>query len=260
MLVIGIVGFGVVGSALKHYLREKHGKEIQFRIRDPFKNLQDDLSDCQCIFICVPVPTLENRSQDLEQLDHALNAIKQSGFDRSRMVIIRSTILPGTTDLLRKREHLNIVHMPEFLTERFAIADMTNYDLICGIESMTLEGTKLLEILFSGKQIHFMRNEEAELAKYAHNAFAAMKINFFNLIRSVAIKQSLDYGMVLKGVWTTGFIGTSHTQVPGHDGKKGYGGKCLPKDLAAFINFLETQEFKCDSLKQVEIENKEYRG
>ena len=78
-----------------------------------------------------------------------------------------------------------------------------------------------------------MSSEEAELAKYAHNVFGAMKVIYFNCVYDICMKSGLDYSNVLKGVMASGYVNKPHTMVPGPDGMFGYGGKCFPKDVQA---------------------------
>jgi nucleotide sugar dehydrogenase len=235
---IGIMGFGVVGSALYHYLALSPA--VEFSLIDPRLDLVDPITECDAVFICVPVPTLSNRIQDLSALHHCLGTLRKSKAFLNRPIFIKSTILPGTADALASEYMLRIYHMPEFLTERTASEDMKTQDVICGgRSSMTFEHMTFVKDLFSNKKILFMSNKEAELCKYAHNAFAALKVNFFNLIFEASHKIGCNYQQVLEGARVSGFIEPTHTQVPGPDGKRGYGGKCLPKDLSAFIGFLE---------------------
>lgn len=78
-----------------------------------------------------------------------------------------------------------------------------------------------------------MTSEEAEMAKYAHNVFGALKVTYFNCIRDLCERSGLDYRKVLDGVLASGYVNKEHTASPGPDGKFGYGGKCFPKDVRA---------------------------
>ena len=78
-----------------------------------------------------------------------------------------------------------------------------------------------------------MTSEEAEMVKYAHNVFGALKVTYFNCIYDLCQKMGMDYERVRKGILGSTYINEVHTQVPGPDGKLGYGGKCFPKDVNA---------------------------
>jgi len=78
-----------------------------------------------------------------------------------------------------------------------------------------------------------MTSEEAELAKYAHNVFGALKVTYFNCLYDLCQQLGFSYQNVLDGVLASEYINETHTAVPGPDGMFGYGGKCFPKDVKA---------------------------
>ena len=80
---------------------------------------------------------------------------------------------------------------------------------------------------------------EAEITKYAHNVFGALKVTYFNGIFELCKKVEANYRKVQQGILLSGYINPPHTQVPGPDGKLGYGGKCFPKDVNAFTRYCE---------------------
>lgn len=252
---IAILGVGVVGSALRSYLTLDPANVLY--LYDPGKNLQDDfLNECEATFICVPVETKDDRSQDLERVRDCLRRVQV----KNKLIFLKSTVLPETCDKLAKEFDMRICHMPEFLTERQADDDMKAQDVICGgRELLSYSEMKMVERIFKDKKILFMRNIEAELAKYTHNAFCAVKVNFFNTIKQASDILGADYERVLEASFLSGFIEKTHTKVPGPDGKFGYGGKCLPKDLCAFIGFLNQEKIPADSLFATECENMTYR-
>jgi nucleotide sugar dehydrogenase len=257
---IGIMGLGVVGGALRDYLRTIQGVRPIF-LYDPPKGLDEDVSLADVIFISVPVPTTENRRQDLAMIHHCLTFLQTSGNCFNTPIFIKSSVVPGTSDYLAQYYMMKIYAMPEFLTERHALADMMDQDvLVGGRNTITYEHMMLVERVFKDKKLHWMTNAEAELAKYTHNAFAAMKVNYFNTVYQACLKLELDYEKVLEGARISGFIERTHTKVPGPDGYYGYGGKCLPKDLKALIGFLDDNQLPTTSLKGVEVENLLYRG
>ena len=242
-LRIGVYGFGVVGSALGNWLSENTSHNIL--ASDPAKGLNADMSGINVAFVAVPVPTDKQGTQDYSILVDVISKIP-AGVP----IFVRSTVLPGTCKRLTIAFKRPVFAMPEFLTQRRAYEDMCNLPIICG------GGADILERVFQGqKQITEMLNDEAELAKYAHNCFGAIKVNYFNQIYSIAKSIGADYDNVLRGAMLTGFIEKTHTQVPGPDGRFGFGGACFPKDLKAFASYAE--QFK--SLTEVVKENEAFR-
>jgi UDPglucose 6-dehydrogenase len=71
------------------------------------------------------------------------------------------------------------------------------------------------------------------MVKYARNCYLAVKVSYFNEIHSWCKKLNINYQDVRRMMFSDPRINASHTRVPGHDGKFGYGGTCLPKDIMA---------------------------
>ena len=136
--------------------------------------------------------------------------------------------------------------MPEFLTERTCFDDF-NY------QPMIFTGNKnhieILKKIFPGKKYLIMSSEEAEMTKYTHNVFGALKVTYFNCIYDICQKRNLNYNKIIEGVLGSTYINQIHTQVPGPDGKFGYGGKCFPKDVNAFANMFK--KYKLGKLLQI---------
>lgn len=219
MATIGIIGYGVVGGTLSKWFSENTTHEV--RIYDPPKGHKDFLEDCEAIFISVPVP-VGPKGQDLTILKESVQLAKKY----TNNIFIRSTVLPGTNDLL------GTISMPEFLTERRAYSDMAKYPIACGAADMSL-----LERVFPNKQIKMVSNVEAEWGKYAHNCFGAMKVLYWNIISKLGEQDGADYDNILKIAMITGFIEPQHTKIA-QDGKFGYGGRCFPENVDSLMNSL----------------------
>ena len=222
MIKIGIIGCGFIGTALKCWI-EQNNKEVQLFISDPAKNYNDDVyaENIDAYFISIHVPTLDNGKQDVKLLEDIVKKIPYG-----RNIWIRTTILPSTLEHLRKFN--TVEHMPEFLTERTYIEDFKKQPMIF------TGNVELLKKIFPGKSYIEMTSEEAAFVKYAHNVFGALKVTYFNCINNVCETSNFDFEKVRKGILASGYINADHTQVPGPDGKLGYGGKCFPKDVDAF--------------------------
>ena len=148
-------------------------------------------------------------------------------------VFVRTTILPGTSDMLSRETGHSVYYMPEFLTERTHIEDFKK-------QTMVFTGAQeLLTKIFVGKKFTVMSPLEAELTKYMHNVFGAYKVTYFNACREYCEQMGADWRKVHTGVLLSGYINDTHTYVPGPDGKFGYGGKCFPKDVNAFAKMTE---------------------
>ena len=226
---IGIVGCGVIGGAMKKWL-ETHNPECKILVSDPPKGLNDDLSEAEAVFISLHIPTENDGTQNLTVLEGIISKLPDAP------IFIRTTLLPGTCDSLSKKFNKKVYFMPEFLTERTAYEDFCSQPMIFTGEVETLK------TIFKNKEYIVMTNKEAEITKYAHNVFGALKVTYFNGIYELCEQNHCEYKNVQKGVLLSNYINKPHTEVPGPDGKFGYGGKCFPKDVNAFAQYVKGTE------------------
>ena len=102
-----------------------------------------------------------------------------NGLPKGRPIWIRTTILPGTSRQLSEVTGRIVYHMPEFLTERTYIEDFKWQPMVFAGEPKHRE---LLKKIFVGKKYVEMTSLEAEMVKYTHNVFGALKVTYFNCI------------------------------------------------------------------------------
>ena len=228
---VGVIGCGVIGGALIKWI-EEHNTNCNILRSDPPKGFNDDMSKADIIFISIHIPTEEDLSQDLTLLEQIIDNCPDVP------IFIRTTMKPGTCDMLSKKHNKSVNFMPEFLTERTAVQDFYNQPMVF------TNSVELLKKIFIGKEYIVMNSLEAEVTKYAHNVFGALKVTYFNGIYEYCQKLGIDYENVHKGVLLSGYINRPHTDVPGPDGKFGYGGKCFPKDVNAFIDCIKGCELQ----------------
>ena len=245
---IGIVGFGFVGSAVAFGFSPQTGCDFtNIRIYDKDeKKSKDTLLDVaslsDIIFLSVPTPAnIKDGAIDLKILDSVLNDISKNLNGNKPIVLIRSTVIPGTCRKFQnKYEMLKIVFNPEFLTERSAKLDFINQArVILGGHS---NDTRWVADLFSkrfGDHLPIIQTdfETSELIKYMCNCFFATKVSFMNEMYRISQKIGADWQDAVAGFQLDGRIGKSHLTVPGFDGELGYSGSCFPKDVQAMIEF-----------------------
>lgn len=253
---IGIIGVGMVGGTLQKWFIENTNHSL--KLYDPLKNYKDDLKNSDAIFICVPVPATE-LGQDLSFVYKALSIAK----DNSDRIFIRSTVLPGTNDSLLTSS------MPEFLTARYAYEDMCKLPILVGAADFEFVKEMFTDKEGKNKEIIQVTNKEAEIAKLTHNCYGALKVTYFNFINKLCDFYKADYDKMLKAANITGFIESQHTQVPGHDGKYGFGGTCFPENIKAIHGHIKLlnehksvrQKFNTEDLffNTIKELNQEYR-
>jgi len=249
---IGIVGNGFVGRAVQFGFSPSTGCDAETRVYDidPAKSthtLEETVNKSDFIFVSVPTPANENGSINTDILDQALQDIYDvHNREKDNSILIRSTVTPGTTrELQKKYNQLNLLFNPEFLTERSANFDFINQSrFIIGDNGQALNTMKAeeLEELFRnrfGASVSILKTnyETAEMIKYMTNTFFATKISFLNDMKLLADECGVIWEDAMEGFLRDGRIGHSHLNVPGHDGKFGFGGSCFPKDIQAMIEF-----------------------
>jgi len=139
-------------------------------------------------------------------------------------------------------DKLELVFNPEFLTERSAHFDFINQARIVlgGAWNESVGVIKVAELFRRrfGKTISILNTtfESAELIKYMTNTFFATKVSFLNEMKQISDAESWSvWEDVKEGFLRDGRVGHSHMNVPGPDGKSGFGGSCFPKDIQAMI-------------------------
>lgn len=232
---VGIIGNGFVGEA-QAFAFSPVSKVLIYDL-DPLKskNKLEEVHSCDFVFVCVPTPMDSNGNQDFSFVNQVFQKAQ-----KHPIYIIKSTILPGSTDKLKSDfSDLKIIFSPEFLTERTAKLDMmTQARVILGGEIEDVNRVeKLFLMRFKNKNIIKTDAVTAELVKYMNNSFLATKVSIMNEFKLLSDKIGANWDDALNGFAADGRIGDSHLNVPGHDGKLGYGGTCFPKDICSIINF-----------------------
>lgn len=248
---IGIIGDGVVGGALRAWFESQRA---DVRSYDPPKELRDragiDLADV--VFVCVPTPYEAGRGFDHSYLIEAVASIAGS-----KLVVIKSTVLPGTTDALQRRyPRHRFMYNPEFLREATAVDDMAHPDRqIAGVTARSEdEAAMVLALLPPAPLVRVCTAREAEMAKYVANSFLAVKVSFANEVFDLCERVGIDYDGVRDIVAADDRIGASHCDVLA-DGYRGYGGKCLPKDSKALLDFAAHAGVEMDVLAAADTVN-----
>ena len=246
---IAIIGNGFVGKAT-NILENKNVELVIYDIDPnlcvPVGTTLKDICNTDIVFISVPTPMNSDGSCHIGILESVVNNIKEICDLNKNLIVIRSTVPPGTSD------HLNCYFMPEFLTEKNFVYDFINNEhWIFGLkhtEQDTLFKEKITQLFnysFESNKIkfnnlHFVTNKEAEMIKLFRNNYLSVKVGFCNEIAEFCEKKEISYENVRKLAVLDKRIGESHSKVPGHDGRKGFGGTCFPKD---------TNNLKCEMKK-----------
>lgn len=245
---LGIIGFGVVGRAVAAY-HEKNHDVYAYDIRMCGPENMDRINEiAEVVFVCVSTPY----SKDGNGLDCSNVYDAVSKIAGSKTVVIKSTVMPGTTDRLQElHPHHRFFFVPEFLNEDTSVEDYANprRPHIVGVPELFPKGECTEEKWFIDtpgslgllpypnaelpipNYYHILPAKQAELLKLATNSFYALKVTFAN--------QMFDLGMTqetLDALGTDDWIYPYHLKVE-HKGYRGYGGMCLVKDTRALADY-----------------------
>ena len=203
-------------------------------------------------FITVGTPQKVDGKIDLRYVEDASRMIGKALKDKDdwHLVVVKSTVIPGTTNNVVKKNieevsgktcdrDFGICFNPEFLREGAAVHDMFYPDrlIIGGSEKSSSYLLNLYNMFYGEKmpETIITNAENAELIKYANNAFLAMRVSFINMIARICQKiPKGDVEVVAKGIGLDKRIGSLFLKAGA-----GWGGSCWPKDLSALKKFAE---------------------
>lgn len=221
-------------------------------------------------FIAVSTPLATDGNASLEQVKEVSKHIGE-GLKRKQgyhLVTVKSTVPPGTTEGYIKKIieadsgkrcgiDFGLCANPEFLREGSAIQDVLNQDRII-IGEFDKRSGDALENLYRKVHANHMpplirtNPVNAELVKFANNAFLATKISLINTIANICEKiPKADVAVVAKGMGLDKRVGRQFLNAG-----LGYGGSCLPKDIKALIAFSKGLGYNPTVFNAVEELNK----
>ena len=253
---IAIVGHGYVGKAVEHGFSTRL---VTKHIVDPiYGSTLDDLKGkvrLDAAFVAVPTPFGKDGKIDASIVKEVVRELAYFGCP----IVIKSTTTPDVVEELYFENEM-VVFNPEFLTEKNALHDFINppMHVLGGNRKYT---NKILELYESHSQctpcpVYHMTAKEAAFVKYGINSFLATKVLWMNQFKDIVDQHNGKYNVIANAIGSDPRIGHSHTQVPGPDGRKGYGGACFPKDTNAFSTFALGQFTVLDEVIQ---SNNKYR-
>lgn len=234
---VGIIGLGFVGGAVKNAY-DLAGIEVV--CVDPLKGYTatfDDLESCDGVFVCVPSPTRDDGACDTSILESVMGKLANY-----KGVIISKVTAPPNLYVELNNRYPNLVHAPEFLTAANANEDYLNgkFAIIGGKYPHTMAAYDI--ILYGQKYIkdtRFTGIGEASLIKYTINSFLSVKVSFMNELYRLVQAAGFNWSDIRESLPFDPRQGTSHFDVPGPDGKFGFGGACFPKDTSALLKYAE---------------------
>lgn len=249
---IGVVGYGTVGKAVADGFKKKG---IEVYVNDivlPFSSSKKQLMEhCDYIFVCVQTPTNKYGTIGLAHVFTAIEGLNYYSDKNNPIIIIKSTIVPGTTEyLINKYPNLRIVVNPEFLRQDYALQDFLDPDrIVIGTSDPFL--VPKLEKLYGSFDcpVYITLPTVAELVKYLSNAYLVSKVAFACEAQKICDRFNVDAKKVMSLVYVDRRINRSHLKpslgpIPKNS-------PCLPKDLQSLISHLESKGYVSKFLKAI---------
>lgn len=241
---IGIIGMGYVGTATYDGLKNFHQvHSFDINRSSTCSSLEELATATDLMFICLPTPMNNKGECDLSIIDNVLNQLNNLVNDK--IIVIKSTSIPGSSKRFQQKyNNLNIVFNPEFLREKFVHEDFMNQKFIIlgGPENHTKIVKEMYSHIFPKVKYFETDLTTAEMVKYTINNFLALKVSFANEIFDICEAKNINYDDMINIAIADNRLGDSHWSVPGHDGKRGYGGSCFPKDVSALYSEMNKLE------------------
>ncbi len=230
---VAIIGHGFVGNATEHFITTRVPMVDEVVIEDPAKNLVvEDWSDVNYTFICVPTDLVDGKL--------SINILLQALRKATGTVVIRSTVGVEHVSVIKSATNNNVVFWPEFLREKSwkqdaeRAGESEQYPIILGGDANLFHHD-----ILDGLEVVRMSAHEAVIAKMSRNAMLAAKVAQANMLFDLCKKYKSDYSIVKNFIGRDGVLGSGHMDVPGHDGSRGFHGKCLPKDTTHYESLFD---------------------
>lgn len=234
---IGIIGYGYVGKSMYQFFK-KHYHTIWY---DPYIEhscTKDEINECDLAIVCVMTAANPDGSCDTSIVESTIKWLS------TPLILIKSTIPPGTTDRLIVESGKGICFSPEYIGESEYDTGQYNFNKeVKNTPFITIGGCPIIAnrilnmivpILGPNKTYHMTTAIAAELAKYMENSYLATKIVFCYEFEQICQTFDVPYHMVRECWLLDPRIGSSHTAIFTAN-KTPYAGKCLPKDVKAVI-------------------------
>lgn len=258
---IGIVGYGYVGQAMHRLF-----KDAVWAVQDPnvLVRAPGDISECDLAIICVPTPMATDGACDTSIVEEVASKITVP------LVLIKSTVAPGTTERLNERHGERFAFSPEYLGEGGYFVPFWRYPdphdaakhsfvIFGGPRRITQQMVDVFTPVM-GPHVTYSQTDSrtAEVVKYMENCWIATKVTWANEMYDACEALGIDYREA-RELWALDSrVDKMHSAV--FPDKRGFGGKCIPKDLSAFIAACEARGYAPALLEAVRDTNARVRG
>jgi len=240
---IGFIGQGFIGKNYANDFEARGYEVVRYALEPEYAPNKESIKTCDVVFAAVPTPTTP------EGFDASIVEGILSLIGSQKIVVLKSTLLPGTTaELQKKYPDITLLFSPEFLSEKTAAEDASHpFTNIVGLsvddEVHREAAQRVLTLLPSAPHSQICSSTEAELIKYAHNLNGYFQIILSNLLYDAAkavgagweqIQEAIEHDPLISGRYAKPVHQSGHK---GAQPGRGAGGHCFIKDMAAFRMF-----------------------
>lgn len=223
---------------------------------------REDVNTCDLAIVCVPTPMREDGSCDTSIVEDTVAWLK------TPLILIKSTIPPGTTKELKKKYRKRICHSPEYVGEGGYYIPFWQYPhptepqhhsfMIIGGSPRDRE--EILDMFYpvlgATKTYYQVDETTSELIKYMENSAIAAKVILCNEFYELAKTFGVSYSQVREGFVLDERQGKMFTAV--YKNRRGFDGKCLPKDVNAIVIAAKKAGYYPEFLEQILRSNKRF--
>lgn len=256
---IGFIGQGWIGKNYADDFESRGYTVVRYAKEAPYDKNKEAIKTCDIVFIAVPTPTTP-KGFDAGVVKDVLKLV-----GKGKIVVIKSTILPGTTEILQKENpDIFVLHSPEFLSTATAKEDAMH-------PKRNIIGMPIVNALYRAKAEEVMKilprapyesicgSKEAEIIKYGRNVLGYVRVVYANILYDLAKDVGAEWPAIQEAISADPDNGPTYMK-PLHKSGRGAGGECFIKDYAAFVKLYEkigNDPLGQEVLKIVEKKNKE---
>lgn len=256
---VGIIGMGPVGRSMRQ-LFEADTEVVEYDKAIHAKYPEKELAECEFAIICVGTPMCDDGTCDISYVEEAISRVPVE------RILIKSTVAPGTTDRLVADTGKRICFSPEYIGETayfYPFWDRGAASIpffIIGGEAKARQAIidDVIPILGPEKTYFQCSAIEAEIIKYMENSYLAAKVTFVNEFFEICKAFDADWHTVREGWVLDPRVDKAHTLVFPKD--RGFGGRCLPKDVNAIVEASAEAGYSAEFLKAILDSNRRLGG
>jgi UDPglucose 6-dehydrogenase len=233
---VAIIGCGYVGKGMAHLFQCAHHVSY-YDPNIPEYHDKTRIDKAEIAFVCVPTPMASDGTCNTEIVESVV------AWCKAPIIVVKSTVPPGTCDMLGDRYRKNLHFSPEYMGEGKQFVAPWKYPdprdarshpfVIVGGDSADMVLDLYASVMSNDAHYIATTNIAAELAKYMENSFLALKVAFCYEYAAICETYNVDFKHVRELWLNDPRMGRSHTMVLA--GQNGFNGKCLPKDLSAIV-------------------------